>query len=57
MTRSVENKMEKKSYTVFPDHLDVQPIPSIISFLKLHSTLAGCFAIFGSRLACLEGSS
>ena len=39
MTRGGENKMENKIYGVFPNHSNVQPIPSIISSLKLYSIL------------------
>jgi hypothetical protein len=49
--------MEKKFYSAFPDHLDVQPIPSTLSSLEFDSPLEECFAISGSLLACLEGSS
>jgi hypothetical protein len=28
-------KREKKIYSAFPDHVDVQPIPSTLSSLKL----------------------
>jgi len=43
---NAENK--KKNYHTFPNHLDAQPIPSIISSLKFDNTFKGCFAIFGS---------
>jgi hypothetical protein len=36
--------MEKKFYSAFPDHLDVQPIPSTLSSLEFDSPLAECFA-------------
>jgi hypothetical protein len=49
--------MEKKSYCTFPDHWDVQLIPSTLSFLEFDSPLAECFAISGSLLTCFEGSS
>jgi len=47
-------KRKNKNYHIFPDHLDVQPIPSTLSSLILCSTLEGCFAILGSQLACFE---
>jgi len=49
--------MEKKFYNAFPDHLDVQAIPSTLSSLEFDSPLAECFAISSSLLACFEGSS
>jgi hypothetical protein len=42
--------MEKKFYSAFPDHLDVQPIPSTLSSLEFDSPLEECFAISGSLL-------
>jgi hypothetical protein len=42
--------MEKKFYSAFPDHLDVQPIPSTISSLEFDSPLEEYFAISGSLL-------
>jgi len=49
--------MEKKSYRTFPDHWDVQLIPSTVSSLGSDGPLAECFAISGSLLTCFEGSS
>jgi hypothetical protein len=49
--------MEKKSYRTFPDHWDVQLIPSNLSSLESDSPLEECFSISGNLLACLEGSS
>jgi hypothetical protein len=43
--------MEKKFYYAFPDHLDVQPIPSALSALEFDSPLEECFDISGSLLA------
>jgi hypothetical protein len=53
----VESKMEKKFYSAFPNQLDFQPIPSTLSSLEFDSPLEECFAISGSLLACLKGSS
>jgi hypothetical protein len=50
-------KRENKIYSAFPDHVDVQPIPSTLSYLKLDIPLVECFAILCSLLACFEGSS
>jgi hypothetical protein len=36
--------MEKKSYCPFPDHWDVQLIPSTLSSLESDGPLAKCFA-------------
>jgi hypothetical protein len=52
-----KSKMEKKCYSAFPDHLDVQPIPSIHYSLKFDSPLEECFTTLDSLLACFEGSS
>jgi hypothetical protein len=49
--------MGKKFYSAFPDHLDVQPIPSTLSSLEFDNALEECFAISGSLLTCFEGSS
>jgi hypothetical protein len=49
--------MEKKFFSAFPEHLDVQPIPSIISSLEFDNPQENCFAISGSLLACFEGFS
>jgi hypothetical protein len=46
--------MEKKFYSAFPDHLDVQPIPFTLSSLEFDSPYEECFAILGSLLACFE---
>jgi hypothetical protein len=48
------NGQEHTYISTCPDHVDVQPIPSTLSSLKFDSTLGGCFAIVGSKLACLE---
>jgi hypothetical protein len=55
--KCAESKMEKKLYSSFPDHLDVQPIPSTLSSLEFDSPLEEYFAISSSLLACFEGSS
>jgi hypothetical protein len=55
--KCAESKMEKKVYGAFPDHLDVQPIPSTISSLKFDTPLEECVAVLGSLLACFKGSS
>jgi hypothetical protein len=52
-----KNKMEKISYHTFPDHWDVQLIPSTLCSLEFDSPLAECFTILCSLLACFEGSS
>jgi hypothetical protein len=45
--------MEKKFYSAFPNHLDVQPIPSIISSLEFDSPLEECVPISSSLLILL----
>jgi hypothetical protein len=55
--KCAESKMEKKVYSAFPDHLDVQPIPSTLSSIKFDTSLEECVAISNSLLACFEGSS
>jgi len=56
-TKCAKNKMEKISYHTFPDHWDVQLIPSTLCSLEFDSPLAECFTILCSLLACFEGSS
>jgi hypothetical protein len=46
----------RKLYSTFPYHIDVQPIPSTPSSSKLHTLLAGYFAIL-CRIAYFDGSS
>jgi hypothetical protein len=55
--KCVESKMEKKFYSSFPDHLDVQLIPSTLSSLELNTPLEECFATSGNLLACFKGFS
>jgi hypothetical protein len=52
-----ESKREKKIYSAFPDHVDVQPILSTLSSLKFDTPLGDCVAFLGGQLACFEGSS
>jgi hypothetical protein len=49
--------MEKKFYSAFPDHLDVQPILSTLYSLEFDSPLEECVAISSGLPACFEGSS
>jgi hypothetical protein len=49
-----ESKRKKKIYSAFPDHMDVQPIPSTISSLKFDIPLVEWVAFLGSQLACFE---
>jgi hypothetical protein len=37
--KCTESKIENKFYSAFPDHLDVQPIPSTLSSLEFDSPL------------------
>jgi hypothetical protein len=37
--KCAESEMKKKVYGAFPDHLDVQPIPSTLSSLKFDTPL------------------
>jgi hypothetical protein len=48
--------MERKFYSAFPDHLDVQPIPSTLSSLEFDSPLEECFAISPSQVVYLLAS-
>jgi hypothetical protein len=54
--KCTENKREKKIYA-FPDHMDVQPIPSTLSSLESDTPLKECVAFLDGQLACFEGSS
>jgi hypothetical protein len=54
--KCTKNKREKKIYA-FPDHVDVQPIPSTLSSLEFDIPLKECVAILGGQLTCFEGSS
>jgi hypothetical protein len=55
--KCTKSKREKKIYSAFPDHVDVQPILSTISSLKFNIPPVECVAFLGSQLACFEGSS
>jgi hypothetical protein len=55
--KCAESKMEKKIYNAFPDHVDVQPIPSTLSSLTFDIPLVEWVAFLCSQLACFEGSS
>jgi hypothetical protein len=55
--KCAESKMEKKIYSAFPDHVDVQPIPSTLSSLKFDIPLVEWVAFLGSQLAYFEGCS
>jgi hypothetical protein len=54
--KCTKSKREKKIYNTFPDHMDVQPIPSTISSLKFDTPMEECVAFLGGQLACFEGS-
>jgi hypothetical protein len=45
--KCTESKREKKIYKAFPDHMDVQPIPSTLSSLKFDTPLEECVAFLG----------
>jgi hypothetical protein len=55
--KCAESKGKKKIYSSFPDHMDVQPIPSTLTSLEFDIPLLEGFAISCSPLACFEGSS
>jgi hypothetical protein len=55
--KSSESKREKKIYSAVPDHMDVQPIPSILSSLKFDIPLVEWVAFLDSQFACFEGFS
>jgi hypothetical protein len=55
--KCTESKREKKIYNAFPDHVDVQPIPSTLSSLTFDTLLEECVAFLGGQLACFERSS
>jgi hypothetical protein len=49
--KCAESKMENKIYSAFPDHVDVQQIPSTISSLKFDILLVEWVAFLGRQLA------
>jgi hypothetical protein len=55
--KCTESIREKKFYNAFPNHVDVQPIPSTLSSLKFDTPLEECVAFLGGQLAYFEGSS
>jgi hypothetical protein len=55
--KCTKSKRENKIYSAFPDHVDVQLIPSTISSLKFDIPLVEWVALLSSQLACFEGSS
>jgi hypothetical protein len=55
--KCTESKREKKIYSAFLVHIDVQSISSTLSSLTFDTPLEECVAFLGSQLACFEGSS
>jgi len=55
--KCTKSKRENKICSAFPDHVDIQPIPSTISSLKFDIPLIEWVTFLGSQLAFFEGSS